>query len=237
MHEHQHEQQRPSAPAPQQVLHPFLTTWHITWGTFATRLHGGVRPTVDRNHNQPGKDFIWRDPERERRERERAKSPPVILTAEQCTFIESIMPEICRRGGWTFRTCAAPLPPPRGHDGDHVHVLLDALPEAEPKVIRELLKRWLTQELNKRFPAESCSEPIHCEPTRHPARPRAGCPARGRAGSETAARGRAGSQDAHAATTRSRRWWAVGGSTKPVKQFKYLNNVFNYINRQRATPP
>lgn len=161
----------------------------------------------------------------------------MILTAEQCTFIESIMPEICRRGGWTFRTCAAPLPPPRGHDGDHVHVLLDALPEAEPKVIRELLKRWLTQELNKRFPAESCSEPIHCEPTSEPARPRAGCPARGRAGSETAARGRAGSQDAHAATTRSRRWWAVGGSTKPVKQFKYLNNVFNYINRQRATPP
>lgn len=30
-----------------QQLHPNLKTWHITWGAYGTRLHGGDRPTVD----------------------------------------------------------------------------------------------------------------------------------------------------------------------------------------------
>jgi REP element-mobilizing transposase RayT len=33
-----------------------------------------------------------------------------------------------------------------------------------------------------------------------------------------------------------RQWWAEAGSTKPVKDEAYLNNVFNYILRQRTTP-
>jgi hypothetical protein len=31
-------------------------------------------------------------------------------------------------------------------------------------------------------------------------------------------------------------WWAEEGSNIAVKDEKYLNNVYNYIARQRATP-
>ncbi|MCG8406139.1 MAG: transposase [Phycisphaerales bacterium] len=30
------------------------------------------------------------------------------------------------------------------------------------------------------------------------------------------------------------KWWAEGGSTKPVEDVDYLNNVFHYIARQRV---
>lgn len=31
--------------------------------------------------------------------------------------------------------------------------------------------------------------------------------------------------------------WAEGGSTKPVKEERYLNNAYAYVARQRSTPP
>ncbi|MBL4702163.1 MAG: transposase [Phycisphaeraceae bacterium] len=31
-------------------------------------------------------------------------------------------------------------------------------------------------------------------------------------------------------------WWAECGSTKPVKDEQYLNNVYQYIRRQRTLP-
>ena len=51
---------------PRQHLDPARTTWHITWGTYASRLHGGYRPTVDKQHNQRGEPFLPRDEPRER---------------------------------------------------------------------------------------------------------------------------------------------------------------------------
>ncbi|MCI0674299.1 MAG: hypothetical protein L0Y42_00820 [Phycisphaerales bacterium] len=175
-----------------QQLHPHFTSWHITFGTYGARLHGGARFTVDRRHNQRGESFIGRDSERRQSEHDKLKSPALILSGEQCVSIEAALPSICERGGWIVRTCSA-SPPPR--DGDHVHILLDAPPESPPKTIRELLKRWLTQTLNEHFKSDPSE----------PARPRAGA------------------------------WWAEGGSTKPVKDPEYLNNAFNYIQRQRAT--
>ena len=191
-----------------QQLHPFFTTWHITFGTHGARLHGGPRATVDRQHNQRGEAFIDRNEDREEAELRRMNSPAAPLTIEQCMFIEAKIPSICERGGRILRTCAAPAPRQTGTgtcrlalDGDHVHVLLDAPRDAEPKVIRELLKRWLTQAMNERF---STSEP---------ARPRAG----------------------KAPKEKSKQWWAEGGSTKPVKDIEYLRNAHGYIERQRAT--
>jgi hypothetical protein len=88
----------PPAIIPRQTPHPFFTTWHITFGTHGARLHGGPRLTVDRDHNQRGEPFIGeggRDPDREQRERAKLKSQPVILSIEQCVFIESVIPAIC----------------------------------------------------------------------------------------------------------------------------------------------
>src|SRR5262245_47806875 len=102
-------------------LHPHLTTWHITWGTFGATIPGDDRPTVDRTHNQQGEEFIEKNPDRERSARDRMRFPLIELTREQQRFVESIIPSICDRGGWILRTCAA--------GPDHVHVLLHIDPK------------------------------------------------------------------------------------------------------------
>src|SRR5437868_4500911 len=96
--------------------------WHITVGTYATRLHGDGRPTVDRQHNQPGEEFIYNDPVRARFERDAAHGEPVYLNQAQRECIEANLPQICERGGWTYHIAAAPPPP----ENDHFYILLDA---------------------------------------------------------------------------------------------------------------
>src|SRR2546421_11369035 len=48
--------------------------YHITWGTYGTRLHGDGRGTVDREHNEYGTPVLGPDPERQRR---RIRAPQV----------------------------------------------------------------------------------------------------------------------------------------------------------------
>lgn len=156
-----------------------MTTWHITFGTYGTRLHGEARPTVEREHNHPGEPFVKEDPVRARAERDRMVRDPVIFNAGQCEHIERVLPDICSRGRWTYRIAAAPP------EGDHVHILLASDPERHGKQIRRWLKQWLTESLNAHWPRDT-------------------------------------------------RWWAHGGSGKPVKDPSYLRNVTRYIARQRT---
>ncbi len=129
---------------PPQQLDPTRTTWHITFGTYGTRLHGGERPTVDKQHNQRGEAFVATTPQREQFERMRMKFPPRFLTSAQREFIEIQVPEICTRGGWSYRICAgAP---------DHVHLFCDVVPQVHGEKVRRLVKRWLGQELSERWP-------------------------------------------------------------------------------------
>ncbi len=127
-----------------QRLDPQRTTWHITFGTYGTRLHGGVRITVERNRNRRGDPFVGADPQRRGAERDRMRFKPVWLTDEQRRFLEAVVPEICKRGGWGFRTASA--------GGDHVHLLVDVLPEIHGERVRRLIKRWLGQALSRRWP-------------------------------------------------------------------------------------
>jgi hypothetical protein len=125
-------------------LNPSLTSWHITWGTYGTRLHGSVRPTVDRDHNRRGEAFLARNERREHAEATILNFPARLLTYEQRVFIEEQIPAICIRGGWDYRICAA--------GPDHVHVLCDIRPEIHGEKVRRLLKRWLGEELSKLWP-------------------------------------------------------------------------------------
>ena len=123
------------------VVDSNCTNWHITFGTYGTRLHGGDRPTVVRTQNRPGQPFIGPDVARHAAARQRLRFRIVTLTLEQRRFIELRVPEHCERGGWRCHTCAA--------GPDHVHVLCEAPRSAHGKQIRALLKRWLTQSLNE----------------------------------------------------------------------------------------
>ncbi len=126
-----------------QQLDPKRTTWHITFGTYGARLHGGDRPTLERPGSRPGDPFVGEDQSRERFIKTTMLAEPVVLRLEQRAFIEEALPAICTRGGWTFRACAA--------QPDHVHVLLDADRHVHGEKVRRLIKRWLTQEMNRHW--------------------------------------------------------------------------------------
>jgi REP element-mobilizing transposase RayT len=65
----------------------------------------------------------------------------VVLDREKMIFVESSVPEICVRGGWTLHTCAA--------GPDHVHTLLTTTSEGD--AVRKWLKRWLGECLSARW--------------------------------------------------------------------------------------
>ncbi|MEA2710929.1 MAG: hypothetical protein QOF78_3530 [Phycisphaerales bacterium] len=118
--------------------------FHITFGTYGTRLHGDERGTVDRRMNAPGEPIIGRCDEWERMERHRLNFEPRVFTIEQMSLVESLVPAVCKRGGWTLHTCAA--------GPDHVHNILTPLDPArgrDSNAIRRWLKTWLGQSLAK----------------------------------------------------------------------------------------
>lgn len=119
--------------------------YHITFGTYGTRLHGDERGTVDRRHNTPGEPVLGLKESWERIERSRMKFPPVRLAPEQRLWAEELIPPVCERGGWTYHVAAC--------GPDHVHVLLSA--EAGGNAVRRWLKTWLGQALLQRWSLEA----------------------------------------------------------------------------------
>jgi hypothetical protein len=77
-----------------QQLNPPLTPWHITFGTYGTRLHGSVAPTVDKQHNILGDPFLPRNSYREQAAREKLKFAPIYFSVAQRVFIEAQLPLI-----------------------------------------------------------------------------------------------------------------------------------------------
>jgi len=127
-----------------------LLGFHITFGTYGTRVHGDPRNTVDREHNQYGEPVIGYDEHRWEKEKGLLKYRPVEFNAPQMILVESLLPEICERGGWIYQMGAA--------GPDHVHVVLSS--REDPKPIRKILKRWLTQALAAHFLGEpGCPQP------------------------------------------------------------------------------
>jgi len=123
------------------------TTWHITLGHVRDAAAFRAGPTVSVDQNRVGDPFVTLDWPRYERIVERLTYPPVLLTDEQRRFIESMVPAICRRGGWKLRVCAA--------KADHVHVLLDIVPAVHGEKVRRLLKRWVTEAMNEVWPPGS----------------------------------------------------------------------------------
>jgi len=118
-----------------------LLAYNITFGTYGNRLHGDPRRTVDRQHNQYGDPVLGFDEHRWKQEKTLLRFPAVIFTPERMMLVESLLPEICARGGWEHRAGAA--------GPDHVHEILFS--HNDPGTIRKLLKRWLGQALSERL--------------------------------------------------------------------------------------
>jgi hypothetical protein len=90
--------------------------YHITFGTYGTRLHGDPKGTVDRSMNGYGDPIIGSDHKRWIRETSLLKFEPVFLSTSQRQYAESIIPLICQTGSWFYHIAAA--------GNDHIHVLL-----------------------------------------------------------------------------------------------------------------
>lgn len=112
--------------------------YHITWGTYGTRLHGDDRPTVDLEHNQYGDPFVAPDPQREEEIRRNLAHDPVYLTCEQRIAVERGIRETAEKYRWVIHAIA----PQR----DHVHVVISAMRDGKP--LREALKAAASRELN-----------------------------------------------------------------------------------------
>lgn len=133
-----------SPPIPQREFVSGYTPWHLTFGTYGTRLHGSSAPTVDKSHNELGRPFLPKNQIRVACEGERMKFAPRYLSNAQRVFIEAEITTICERGGWQYRICAA--------QSDHVHLLCDAIAEVHGEKVRRLVKRWLGQALSEKWP-------------------------------------------------------------------------------------
>jgi len=120
----------------------FPIAYHITFGTYGTRLHGDDRGTIDRKMNKPGEPIVGSNPDWWESERDRLNFPPVQLNAEQMRFAESTLPSICARGGWTLHTCAAAP--------DHLHVVLST--RSDGAAVRKWMKRWLGEAMSEHWP-------------------------------------------------------------------------------------
>jgi REP element-mobilizing transposase RayT len=130
----------PSTQSTQRTVFPLA--YHITFGTYGTRLHGDERGTVDRSLNNFGDPIIGRDEDWNRIERGLLRFESRKLTIEQRIFVEQSVPRICARGGWQFiEVAAAP---------DHVHNMIVA--KADGNAVRKWLKRWLSEVLSERWP-------------------------------------------------------------------------------------
>jgi hypothetical protein len=116
--------------------------FHITFGTYGTRLHRDPRGTVDRKHNVYGEPIVGADADWEREETASLKFPPVKLDDAQRLFVEHTIPSICERGGWKLQICAA--------REDHVHNVFTTCSEGQ--TVRRLLKRWLSEAMSERWP-------------------------------------------------------------------------------------
>jgi REP element-mobilizing transposase RayT len=119
----------------------FPLAYHITWGTYDTRLHGDDRGTVDREQNKPGDPIIGKDEDWQFMGTHLLRFPPRALTSDQRLHLESIISSICVRGNWKFLTTAAA--------SDHVHTMVAAA--VDGKDIRKWLKRWLSESLSKKW--------------------------------------------------------------------------------------
>jgi len=132
--------------APMQSWNSDRTTWHLTFGTYGARLHGSVRPTVDKQHNRLGTSFLPTDAMRQRRARNRMRFTARLFTPPQRLFIEQQIGSICERGGWDYRISVSAA------EADHIHLLCDIVPEVHGEKVRRLVKRWLGQALSERWP-------------------------------------------------------------------------------------
>lgn len=108
--------------------------YHVVWTTYGTWLPGDARGWITKGQ--------WvvhpRDPECERRARDRMAEPPVLLTPPQRSLVEQTVTDHCRVRGWGLHAVRART--------NHVHVVVTA--DRDPAQVRDQFKAWCSRKLS-----------------------------------------------------------------------------------------
>ncbi len=94
--------------------HPLA--YHITFGTYGTRLHGDESETVSRERDRFGEPIVGKDVVWQTLERAQLKFPPVVLNRKQRLHSESVVPGICTRELEISHHCRSTGPRARAAD-------------------------------------------------------------------------------------------------------------------------
>ena len=116
--------------------------YHVTYGTYGTRLHGDERGTVDHSENRYGDPIVGTAEAWQQMEVSHLRFPPRLLSVEQRIAVQELVPQACIRGGWTHIATAAAA--------DHVHQFIRA--PVDGVDVRKWLKRWVSQGMSTRWP-------------------------------------------------------------------------------------
>ena len=115
--------------------------YHITIGTYGTRLHGGDRPHVDMAHNEYGAPLAPANPFRADEARARMTHEAVEMTPDQRRAVHAAIADVAARYGWTVHAVAS--------KPDHTHVVVTA--DRDGDALRDAIKAVASRWLNKRL--------------------------------------------------------------------------------------
>jgi REP element-mobilizing transposase RayT len=110
--------------------------YFITWRTYASRLHGGSEPTVDRRHNAVDTPMVPRVPSIHAYERDLAPLPWILSDRERAV-VDSTIRQVAVHRGWDLRALNVRT--------THVHAVVTA--EATPEKVMNDFKAWSTRRL------------------------------------------------------------------------------------------
>jgi len=118
--------------------------YFLTWSTYATRLHGDARGSVDRDHNRPGTPLLPPAPNRERARRASTTQPPMTLDTTMRRLVASAITDHAALRRWHVLALAVQT--------NHVHVVIDvseAPSHPSPEKVMHELKSWATRRLRE----------------------------------------------------------------------------------------
>ncbi len=116
-----------------------LPVYFITFTCYGTWLHGDVRGSSDRLHNIPGTPYLIGDEQREHREFDSLKQPPIVLDEPQRRIVQQTIEEVCTHRGWSLLALHV--------RSNHVHAVVHA--EVTPEKVMNDFKSYATRRLRE----------------------------------------------------------------------------------------
>lgn len=116
-----------------------MPAYFITWSTYATRLHGDERGSVDPRHNGYDTPLLPRSESRRSFEFSELKHPPTVLSVAQRTIVDRAIRAHVAFRAWTLHALSV--------RSNHVHLVAAA--DVEPETIMGQCKAWASRRLRE----------------------------------------------------------------------------------------